>query len=427
MQLQLTAQQTEAVSTVTRLANDGQKLISLSGPAGSGKTTIIDAIVGDLFDSVTCTPTNKAAQVLVSKGIPAQTFFKTFFLLEEKRQRGVKPKFVSCRRYLEDFAAAKNEGGTWQDYQYALPEGKRAFAEQILLDEGSMVTSLQLRDMSKMCDNLILVGDRHQLPPVGDRDYPAGVFASIKHDVELTEVLRQAEGSMILQAATEIRNNTSKVERALRYFEPQDSFDSWVQRGAKVICFTNKERQRINTVVRRILGFTKPTPQEGDLLICCNNYSDDLINGTEGRVVNFEWDGSAPTALITLDTGMAKLTCRMNMHYFIDDQVASQANRLYDLGSLQPLAEDAECADLTFSYCITAHKAQGSEWPAVVVIDQRGLVRKVAAGDAQQGMTPDEYVRRWTYTAITRARQELALAPNWWAAMPNKSFEMEGV
>lgn len=425
--MQLTQSQSTAVAVVHQKVEEAKKLVSLSGPAGSGKTTIIDAIVSDLFDSVTCTPTNKAAQVLVSKGIPAQTFFKTFFLLEERKQRGVKPKFISCRRYLEDYANFKNEGGSWQDYQHILPEGKRAFAEQILLDEGSMVSSRQLRDMSKMCNSIILVGDKHQLPPVGDPDYPAGLFASITHDVELTEVLRQAEGSMILQAATEIRNNTSKVERALRYFEPQDSFDSWVQRGAKVICFTNKERQRINTVVRRILGFTKPTPMEGDQVICCNNYSDDLINGTEGRVVNFEWDGNAPTALVTLDTGMAQITCRMNMHYFIDDQVASQANKLYDLGSLQPLPDDMECADLTFSYCITAHKAQGSEWPAVVVIDQRGLVRKVASNDTNSGMSPDEYVRRWTYTAITRARQELALAPNWWAALPNKSFEMEGV
>ena len=423
--MEMTPSQATGVAKIHDLLANGRRLATLAGAAGTGKTAILSCLADDLPDVVVCTPTNKAAQVLISKGIFAQTFFKTFYILEEKKQRGIKPRFISCRRMLETIALAR--GGDWRDYEHMLPEGKRAWSDTIIIDEASMVTTRMAREMMTMCKSLVLVGDRHQLPPVGDADSPAGFFSTLKHDVELTEVLRQAEGSMILQAATEVRDGSAKAERALRFFNPEDSFESWVNRDAKMVCYTNKERQRINHVVRRILGFDKPYPMVGDVMISTANYSDDLINGTECRVLDFDWDGRSDTALIRLDTGMKTLACRMSMLAFAADQIQSQTSRLEERGfdSNGEHKTDEEFAELTFGYCLTAHKAQGSEWPAVAMFDQRGLIRKIAANDDRSGLTPEEMVRRWTYTVITRARKELAIAPTWWAAVPQQVFSME--
>jgi exodeoxyribonuclease-5 len=411
--VELTQSQSEAIDRIIEGVRGDKKVLALSGAAGTGKTTIINNLVMHLSDVVVCTPTNKAAQVLVSKGIDAATFYKRFYILEEgDRRRGSKPKFVSCKKVLDGIAAKR--GGNPLDLKHQLPKGKRAFVETIIVDEASMVSSRMVSEMRAMCDNLILVGDKHQLPPVGDRETPAGYFASLKPDAELTEVLRQAEGSLILQLANDIRLGSNKVGAMLRHFEPQESFQEWASRGTRTIAFTNKERQRINHITRGLLGFDQPVPMVGDRVIVTNNYNDDFINGTEATVLDFEWDGVNALAIVRLDNGLgARLTCSMWMRSFIEDQVGSQRALLE--ANFKPIDSDVEAIEIAFGNCITAHKAQGSEFPRVAVIDQLNLIRKVASNEQFATMSPDEYARRWLYTAITRARQNLVFAPTWWA------------
>lgn len=417
----LTQSQQSAVDQIHTLLKAGKKLVSLSGPAGTGKTTVVKNIIEGIDDVEVCTPTNKAAQVLVSKGIDAATFFKRFYILQEKPVRGAKPSFISCRRFCEDLAAVR--GGHWSDYERMLPEGKRAHVGVLVIDEGSMVTSRMQRELERMSDQLLLVGDANQLPPVNDLDTPAGFFSSINHDVTLTEILRQTEGSPVLEFATAIRTgNSSKVGRMSSALYPADNFEDWIWSGAKVIVFTNKERVRVNHVARKILGFNEPTPVPGDILVCTSNYDDTLINGTEVEVLDFQWDGVTPSALVRVKTAGLTLSCRMDMHSFIDDQLASAQALLSAKIKPRPAEEDRPPAELVFGYAITAHKAQGSEWDRVVVIDQTGLVRKTAMNDRRTGMPPDEVVRRWLYTCVTRARRDLTLAPSWWARV-NASTE----
>lgn len=71
--------------------------------------------------------------------------------------------------------------------------------------------------------------------------------------------------------------------------------------------------------------------------------------------------------------------------------------------------------EATFGYCLTAHKAQGSEWEKVVVFDQRSVVHRVQSNNPSPQMSPEEYVRRWLYTCVTRARKDLYIAPTHWA------------
>ena len=404
--MQLTNSQSAAQSLLLAQVRQGVRVVSLSGAAGTGKTTMINSLVESLAGQsvAVCTPTNKAAQVLRSKGIVADTFYKIFYILEEVQ--GGKPRFISCQKYGR-----------------GLPPGKLAHVDVLIIDEASMLTSRMAGELGRMCNTLVLVGDHNQLPPVGDRDYPAGMFSALRHTATLTEVLRQAEGSLILTLADAIRSADPKVEKMLKHFEPQCDFRTLVEAGAQMIAYTNRERQRINLVCRKVLGYEQPYPQVGDKMLVTNNYSTDLINGTVVEVLEFEWDGVEKFPMITVKTADTTTTCAMNMAAFINDQVVSQKDILsYMFEDPTPTEADQIALDLTFGYCLTCHKSQGSEWDDVVVFDQRSLIKKIQAGDKQAGMSPDEYVRRWTYTAATRARKNLYIAPTWFAQASVQEF-----
>lgn len=401
--MQLTTSQEQAIAKIMAGVQQRKGILALSGAAGTGKTTIISSLVDQFVDAEVCTPTNKAAQVLCNKGIEATTFYRKFYMLE--KVEGRKPFFIACDKYPG-----------------RLPVDKREFVDVMIIDEASMVSSKMVAEMKRMCNTLILVGDRHQLPPVGDRDTPAGYFASLTPDAELTEVLRQEEGSLILSLANEVRQAGPRVGNMLRQFEPQEHFIPWAKRGGRAIAFTNKERQRINRVVRNILGFDRPTPMPGDRVIGTSNYSEDFLNGTEATVTSFDWVPGSPLADIGLQLDeFNTIHTVMMMAPFIEDQIPSQQALLTAEGS--PDVIEHEAVELTFGYCLTAHKAQGSEWPEVAVFDQLGLIRKIQAGNTRTGMSPEEYARRWLYTAVTRARQKLVFAPTWWA----QSYQMEDV
>lgn len=400
--MDLTQSQQLALDALSSQIDAGVPRVTLSGAAGTGKTTLIKSLVERYPEAVVCTPTNKAAQVLRTKGLDATTFYKKFYILEETVDH--KPRFVSCKRWLE-------EGG-----MRSLPEGKLQWADILIIDEASMVTTFSCRDMQRMCGTLILVGDHHQLPPVGDRENPAGLFGSLTPTAELTEIMRQQEGSLILTVADAARRDDPKLNSMLRHFEPAGDFRELVADGAQAICFTNNERRRINHVCRKILGFTQPYPQPGDRMVVTNNYSESLINGTVVEVLDFEWDGVSPEATIYVRPPEEGLTsCKMAMPAFINDQIGSQRDLLLASYSDKNFDDEIIRLEATFAYCLTAHKSQGSEWDTVVVFDQRSLVRKMQASNAMAGLSPDEYARRWIYTCVTRAAKNLYVAPAWWA------------
>lgn len=154
----LTSDQQQAMLTLLEKMEQGQSLLSLSGHAGTGKTTALRVLVDLLVDReiipVVVTPTNKAATVLQRKGVSAATVFARFFTLEEVSRRPKKMTFVPNYQ-LEKLGA-----------------GKISQADVVIVDEGSMLNSWVLKHLQKMADILILVGDGAQLPPVGDIDNP---------------------------------------------------------------------------------------------------------------------------------------------------------------------------------------------------------------------------------------------------------------
>jgi len=86
--MKLTDEQERALIQIQELREDGAKEIRFAGPAGTGKTTLIRQLLADLpgADIEVVTPTNKAAKVLRSKGVPASTLYSVFFTPEDEAE-----------------------------------------------------------------------------------------------------------------------------------------------------------------------------------------------------------------------------------------------------------------------------------------------------------------------------------------------------
>ena len=243
--LVLTTSQQEAIEHIIDLTIEKQqKTISMSGSAGTGKTTCMASLTEALtalgLDFEVVTPTNKAAGVLQSKGVDAATLYAKFFIREEKRDQDGRKKLTFIPCYLAQ----------------TVPGGKRDGAEIIIVDEASMLGSWALGHLRKMCHTLILVGDSNQLPPVNDRDNPRGYFCTREHDAHLTEVLRN-DGD-ILRLATAIRESKDGIRLkgiSVDDFYPDEDFETlFAIERPQLICWRNVVRQSLNARARKVLG-----------------------------------------------------------------------------------------------------------------------------------------------------------------------------
>jgi exodeoxyribonuclease-5 len=419
--MELTFEQQAAVAILAASHKSEQ---SLAGPAGSGKTTLIKALAEAFDDIEICTPTNKAAFILRSKGLQANTLFKIFFVPEVVENMGPNGqvlskwvKFIPCNEYTKG----------------QLPTGKRMSCDVVVIDEASMVPTWIVAKLRRMTGKLILVGDPHQLPPVKDKAVPGGYFNTRQHDTVLKTIHRQAEGSSILELATAIRNESPKVVSHVHSFRPESTFEDYFAAGYQFLAYTNKERSRINFICRLVLGRPDILPAPGDKMVATENFSDTIINGTPLTCVDFDWqdrDYEAASITVQLDDGTVE-TLQMSMNNFLRDQLVSQTKAFGPVPERRKnnpaTAPDTDCRKgnpalltLTYSYCLTCHKAQGSEFDKVCVIDQRNVIIKMTAAAIERGedsLSPEEMARRWMYTAITRSKKELIVAGTWWAVL----------
>ena len=183
---------------------DPHAVMILRGSAGTGKTTLSGAIVRTLKEIrqkvMLLAPTGRAAKVFsLNSGSPAYTIHRRIY--REKSFSGVEGQFnLNDNLYTETL---------------------------FMVDEASMIANMGLGGMSfgSGCllddlvhfvyqgrnDRLLLIGDKAQLPPVGEEESPALHAAMLEgyglkvYECDLNEVLRQSEESGILYNATMIR------------------------------------------------------------------------------------------------------------------------------------------------------------------------------------------------------------------------------
>ena len=160
-----------------------------------------------------------------------------------------------------------------------------------------------------------------------------------------------------------------------------------------VVCGFNKTRIGLNRRIRNLLGFDEEEPTPGERVICLKNNrrakGGPIYNGMLGtlREIESKWlenDKHWYRGEIEMDHMPRPYHGLMSAYQF------GMERTLKEVDGLRP----REVGDLfDWGYAITCHKAQGSECPRVLVVDE-----------------PFHNFQRWRYTALTRARDYVSIA-----------------
>ena len=354
-----------------------EKAMVITGGPGTGKTTIIKSILKIYHNAgarmLLAAPTGRAAKRMTeSTGFPAKTIHR---LLEFSFQKG------GFQKNRENPLAC----------------------DVLVVDEASMIDVPLMFNLLKAVPGtatLILVGDVHQLPPVGPGNVLRDIISSGRIPVTtLTEIFRQAKQSLIVVNAHRINQGKSPFSGnpqpesdffIIERNDPESVAATLVELMARRIprrfnldpmeeiqLLTPMHKgplggERLNLLLQEALN-----PGEGLLdtfkfrvgdkvMQLKNNYDKDVFNGDIGRVV-------------AADPSARSLSAR-----FEEKEV---------------LYQEAELDEITLAYAVSIHKSQGSEYPAVVI-----------------PVTTQHHImlqRNLIYTGITRGKELVVLVGSW--------------
>lgn len=388
----------------------------LFGPAGTGKTTLA-RYIEDAFGLVVFGAyTGKAASVLNRKGVPATTIHSAIYqpvFSAETRKRwlealnriadlGSQSSMTSSDR--EELETLEAEADALQQEMrrpgFELnPMSEWAGADLIVLDEVSMVDAKMAADIESFGVPVLVLGDPAQLPPVGGMGY----YTDAAPDVLLTEIHRQALESPVLELATRIRLSTG----ATLGVRPEEIGVASVTRALEaeqVLCWRNETRWKLTGLMRAKLGRPAGTVVKGDRIMCLVNNKRDLgaLNGQQFDVLDVS-DITDELTLLLRECGTAGpdrwITVFPEGFAGLDGEKSLKDRRAFRGTTMAA----------TYSQVVTCHKAQGSEWSSVYVVDETpAMMALTARREGERAAV--EMARRWMYTATTRAQESVTLA-----------------
>lgn len=376
-----TDKQWSAIKQIVEWYRGGNKtpqVFYMAGYAGTGKSTIVKFVVEELAEKHPAfTPriaafTGKAANVLRQKGNPGATTFHSGMYLP------IEYEFGNVEFHLAADAPFSD-------------------CDLIIGDEVSMINDELGIDAESFGKKILATGDPGQLPPVSG----AGYWTRRRPDVMLTDVHRQALDSPILRIATRLRlrqpleigewaDSEGNVSRVVK-FSP-DIASQWLYREeTQAICGIHKNRWGHTKRIRERRGFESELPQLGETVICCKNDKQRAIfNGSFGRILTgARYIRRSGEGNIIFDVAMEDLPKPLH-HVRCDPYLFKQH---YDSTVTKPQRIGKGVQEFDFGYVLTCHKAQGSEWADVSVLDDSGAFREDAS--------------KWGYTAATRASKSL--------------------
>jgi len=312
---------------------------------------------------------------------------------------------------------------------------------------------LDFVEMGVSC-SLILVGDTAQLPPVGLDISPALSRERLEQygyrvrEIEMSDVIRQAEGSGILYNATSIRSLIASRLREYPVFnfdsfedvimlsgadlleEISASYDRYGTGETIVVTRSNKRANQFNAGIRSQILWREEKLSAGDLLMVVkNNYFwkdtekkiDFIANGDIVRIErvlgeeevhghrfadveislpdfgDFEIQVKVLLDVIELETASLGRDEQKNLYMSVAEDYPEAGNRRQ---KALKIANDPyyNALQVKFAYAVTCHKSQGGQWKSVF-LDQ---------GFFTDEMLSQDYLR-WLYTAFTRASEKLYL------------------
>lgn len=357
-----TQQQDAALSAVSDwLADPGApQVFRLFGWAGTGKSTLARHLAGDLQDVRYAAFTGKAASVMRRRGCKgAGTIHSLIYTL------------VSDKEGVPTFALD--------------PESPAADADLIVIDEVSMVDEALAKDLLSFNTKVLVLGDPFQLPPVQG----AGYFTDEEPDIMLTDIHRQAADNPIIAMSLAVREGgkldygTFGDSRVIRRSEVDQQ---QVLAADQVLVGRNKTRIMYNNRLRELKGLVTTMPDIGEKLVCLrNNPSKRLLNGQIWLVNSTKKKSKGRFQMEVLSEENARPAEILTHKAFFD---GTEDNLSW--------AERRGLDEFTFGYCLTVHKAQGSQWDNVYLFDESYVFREDSA--------------RWLYTGLTRAAEQITVA-----------------
>ncbi len=475
MTLELTPEQASALDAIKDfLRDDSLDAFVLRGSADTGKTTLIAKVVDAVDEmNLSCAllaPTGRAARILGSKigqlslsKKPGHTIHREIYSLTQVE--------------VNEEAETANDPGLRLIFPLKKDE---ALVSLFVVDESSMVGDKEshgdfvqfgsgrlLKDLVTFArtsrpgrprdhlTKLLFVGDPAQLPPIGDDsspalsdDYLGREYGLQVRSFDLKTVIRQAQGSAILERATELRDallddrfNTFSLkpyQQDIEQVEASAALDLIVRglRGKEssvAVVSTNAAALDYNRSIRaRLWGDPNLPIQVGDtLLVNQNSPLNSLNNGDLVKVIQVDeepervpvslkgghhvelWFRKVLVAYRAADGGIITAPCRV-LENLLDspnrvlaplEQRALLVHFRKRFPDLHPKSDEFRqtikndpyfnALQVKYGYAMTCHKAQGGEWNTVIVDFTRG------------GGVRNAAFFRWSYTAITRAAKKL--------------------
>lgn len=368
----LTSKQEQGIKIAVKRYRDNEPYTCIAGYAGTGKSTLVSYIVNELQldnnEVEYCCYTGKAALILSQKGCPAITAHRLIYKSIE----------------LED--------GSYLNIVRDYPENQNL--KLVVVDEVSMLEKEMWDILMSWKIHVIALGDPEQLPPLHESNH----ILDHPH-IFLDEIMRQQKDNSIIDLSMNVREgkfiNYQKTNNVI-VMPKSNLTEELLLSVDQVICGKNNTRHDLNTIMRQGIHGNKynDLPLDKDKIICLKNYCEfDLINGEIGLIVNPKV-GSNKLVGPYIKGGFVT-------EYSYHDKLKMDYKTFTE--GVSGITPEIRCKlhkckrplEFDFAYAITCHKSQGSQWDSIMVFDEW-------LGDK-------EMHRRWLYTAVTRAINNLII------------------
>lgn len=429
---------------------NSNSLFLMKGYAGTGKTTVVTALVNVLPQLkkrfVLLAPTGRAAKVLAN--------------YTQKQANTIHRKIYFARTTKEGLIALKLQQNLHRNTLFIVDEA--SMIQNSTMNESNLFSGRNLMDdlfyyiYSGEDNKVLFIGDTAQLPPVGldaspalDREFLKTSYHLDIETCELTEVVRQAKDSGVLSNATLIRRTIDRQEFSFPIFslgnfrdvvrisspDLEEALNSAYSSSARennvVICRSNKRANIFNQEIRKRILFYDEEINTGDyMMVVKNNYywlpqessagfiaNGDIIELKRIRSVHEMYgfrfadvtvrfldypDEQELDVKILLDTVRSESPAlsqadnnRLFQEIMMDYEDIPNKRKRIEKVKVNPYFNALQ---VKFAYALTCHKTQGGQWDTVF-LDQCYLNEK---------LMNVEYLR-WLYTAVTRATKRLFL------------------